>query len=64
MTVAMAKPHARDAQSLMTGLTAMKFALDNEMVAAAILLSLPEPIQTEKFSHAEIMMDWLEETAG
>ena len=58
----MAKPHARDAQSLMTGLTAMKFALDNERVAAAILLSLPEPIQTENFSHAEIMMDWLEKT--
>ena len=63
MTVAMAKTHARYAQSLMTGLTAMKFSLDNEMVAAAILLSLPEPRQTEIFSHAEIMMDWLEETA-
>ena len=62
MTVAMAKTHARYAQSLMTGLTAMKFSLDNEMVTAAILLSLPEPIQTEIFSHAEIIMDWLEET--
>ena len=60
---AIAKTHARDAQSLMTSLTAMKFALDNKMVAATILLSLPEPMQNEIFSHAEIMMNWLEETA-
>ena len=59
--VGVAKIHARNLQSLVTALTGMKFAQDNELLAAAILLSLPDHIKHNISTNAEIMLNSLAE---